>query len=370
MEVDATSPAIGSHVQFVSVPEEGVPRTGLVRVGLVRVLFVRVSVVARPTYVSVPWNVIVVLSVPEKVSVFVKLSVFPAVPVSVYVPVVNVFPLTVVGVIAPREIVNAPSEFDADTPLAVVTRFTSVPVVAGRVCTVAVPATAVGWIVTSPEVFPNILTFPIVVTFTPSVRTDTPSVMIPATTFVSVVPAPRTIEFAVSDHPVAVTVPDHPGVAQVPSPLQNVEADADVPLLRFPTGRFPVTPVERGSHVALVSTSVVGVPRFGVMRVGEVEKTIFVEVVPVVHVADVRRLSFATVVVSATPHTLGRFVISRSVVQSFVTRDPVIPIDPVIVMSPVPRARAPPDTVNPPVAVDTVIFAVPSNNTPPIVRAV
>ena len=80
MEVDATSPAIGSHVQFVSVPEEGVPRTGLVRVGLVRVLFVRVSVVARPTYVSVPWNVIVVLSVPEKVSVFVKLSVFPAVP--------------------------------------------------------------------------------------------------------------------------------------------------------------------------------------------------------------------------------------------------------------------------------------------------
>ena len=77
MEVDATSPAIGSHVQFVSVPEEGVPRTGLVRVGLVRVLFVRVSVVARPTYVSVPWNVIVVASVPAKVRVLLTVRLFP-----------------------------------------------------------------------------------------------------------------------------------------------------------------------------------------------------------------------------------------------------------------------------------------------------
>jgi hypothetical protein len=31
------------------------------------------------------------------------------------------------------------------------------------------------------------------------------------------------------------------GAAHVPSPLQKVEEVADVPLLRFPTGRFPVT---------------------------------------------------------------------------------------------------------------------------------
>ena len=45
--------ATGSPVQLVSVPEAGVPNTGAVRVGLVRVLFVSVSVVARPTKVSV-----------------------------------------------------------------------------------------------------------------------------------------------------------------------------------------------------------------------------------------------------------------------------------------------------------------------------
>ena len=45
--------------------------------------------------------------------------------------IVTVF--TVVGVIAPSDTVRAQSLLDADTPLAVVTRFTSVPVVAGNV---------------------------------------------------------------------------------------------------------------------------------------------------------------------------------------------------------------------------------------------
>lgn len=80
---------------------------------------------------------------------------------------VNVFPFTVVGVIAPNVNDNAPSVFEAETPFAVVTRFTRVPVVAGNVCTVAVPATAVGCMVASPDVLPNILTLPIVVAFTP-----------------------------------------------------------------------------------------------------------------------------------------------------------------------------------------------------------
>jgi hypothetical protein len=44
---------IGRPVALVSVPLAGVPRTGAVIVGLVSVLFVSVSVVARPTRVSV-----------------------------------------------------------------------------------------------------------------------------------------------------------------------------------------------------------------------------------------------------------------------------------------------------------------------------
>jgi hypothetical protein len=53
VEVEAVMPLTGRPVQFVNVPEDGVPRTGAVSVGLVRVLFVNVSVVARPTKVSV-----------------------------------------------------------------------------------------------------------------------------------------------------------------------------------------------------------------------------------------------------------------------------------------------------------------------------
>ena len=53
VDVDDTSHAIGSPVQFVRVPDVGVPRTGVVRVGEVSVLFVSVSVVALPTSVSV-----------------------------------------------------------------------------------------------------------------------------------------------------------------------------------------------------------------------------------------------------------------------------------------------------------------------------
>lgn len=48
---------------------------------------------------------------------------------------------------------------------------------------------------------------------------------------------------------------------------------AAVPLFRFVTGRFPVTPVERGSPVALVKTRAVGVPRAGVTSVGDVART-------------------------------------------------------------------------------------------------
>ena len=54
---------------------------------------------------------------------------------------------------------------------------------------------------------------------------------------------PPTVKKAGADNPTDVTVPEPPpaGVAQDPSPRQNVELDAPVPLLRFPTGRLPVT---------------------------------------------------------------------------------------------------------------------------------
>ena len=70
-----------------------------------------------------------------------------------------------------------------------------------------------------------------------------------------------------------VTVPAPAGVAHVPSPRQKVEDDAPVPLLRLVTGRLPVTPVESGSPVALVSVIADGVPRFGVTSVGLVAST-------------------------------------------------------------------------------------------------
>jgi hypothetical protein len=70
--------------------------------------------------------------------------------------------------------------------------------------------------------------------------------------------------------PVLETLPPPPGDAHVPSPRQNVELDALVPLLRLATGRLPVTPVLRGRPVAFVSTPDAGVPSAGVVNVGAV----------------------------------------------------------------------------------------------------
>jgi hypothetical protein len=78
-----------------------------------------------------------------------------------------------------------------------------------------------------------------------------------------------------------VTVPPPAGVAHVPSPRQKVVEEALVPLFRFVTGKLPVTPVVRGSPVAFVSVTDVGVPRTGVVRVGDVS-VLFVRVCAVV----------------------------------------------------------------------------------------
>ena len=107
------------------------------------------------------------------------------------------------------------------------------------------------------------------------------------------------------------------GAAHVASPRQNVEADADVPLLRLPTGRLPVTPVERGRPVpltrpiaagvpvAFVKTSAEGVPRSGVTRVGLFDRT--TKTVPVEDVTPVPPL--ATGRVPVTPVARDTLVI-------------------------------------------------------------
>lgn len=69
------------------------------------------------------------------------------------------------------------------------------------------------------------------------------------------------------------TLPLPEGVAQVPSPRQNVEAEAEVPPFKLATGRLPVTPVDNGRPVQLVSVPEVGVPRIGVTSVGLVAFT-------------------------------------------------------------------------------------------------
>ena len=53
-DVDAVRPEIGSPVQFVRDPEDGVPRTGVFNTGLFRVLLLNVSVVDFATSVSFP----------------------------------------------------------------------------------------------------------------------------------------------------------------------------------------------------------------------------------------------------------------------------------------------------------------------------
>ena len=82
----------------------------------------------------------------------------------------------------------------------------------------------------------------------------------------AVVLPPRTNWFIVNV-PAAVTFPDPAGVAHVPSPRQKVELLADVPELRFVTGKFPVTSALRltalndGTPAAFPCSTVVVVPR-------------------------------------------------------------------------------------------------------------
>ena len=81
--------------------------------------------------------------------------------------------------------------------------------------------------------------------------------------------------------------------ARRPDPVSSVTAEARLAedgvakKVATPVPK-PETPVEMGRPVALVKVPELGVPRAGVTRVGEVEKTRLVEVVPVVPVAEER----------------------------------------------------------------------------------
>ena len=101
--------------------------------------------------------------------------------------------------------------------------------------------------------------------------------------------------------PVPVGIPLMTGVAIVgvvpktsaPDPVSSVTAvirlalDGVARKVAIPVPR-PLTPVLIGNPVQLVRTPADGVPIFGVTRTGEVEKTTFVLVVPVVPVAAFR----------------------------------------------------------------------------------
>lgn len=92
-----------------------------------------------------------------------------------------------------------------------------------------------------------------------------PSVKLPELVTLPVSVIPLTVPVPLTE----VTVPDDAaGVAQLPSPRQNVVADAPVPLPRLVTGKLPVTPVESGSPVAFVKVTLAGVPSVGVVIVG------------------------------------------------------------------------------------------------------
>jgi hypothetical protein len=90
------------------------------------------------------------------------------------------------------------------------------------------------------------------------------------------------------------------GVAQTPSPRQNVEADAEVPLFRLPTGRFPVIPVVKGKPVTLVITPEAGVPKSGVVKTGLVNVLLVSVCVPV-NVTTVESIEIVPVEVIGPP---------------------------------------------------------------------
>ena len=126
--------------------------------------------------------------------------------------------------------------------------------------------------------------------------------------------------------PTVIAVADDGTDAHVPSPRQYVVLLAPVPLFRFETGRFPVTPVVKGRPVALVRMPDDGVPSAGVTKVGDVANTS--EPDPVSSVTAAARLALVGVAKNVatpvprpdTPVEIGRPVAFVSVPEVGVPR--------------------------------------------------
>jgi hypothetical protein len=145
----------------------------------------------------------------------------------------------------------------------------------------------------------------------------------------------------------------------LPEPVEVV-----TPVPPFNTGRVPVTPVVRGSPVALVSVADVGVPKIGVTSVGEVARTLLPEPVEVVTPVP----PFSTGRVPATPVVSGRPVAFVKVPDDGVPNTPPLttgePAEPTLTAKAaatlVPRPDTPVEMGKPVALVRVALVGVPS----------
>jgi hypothetical protein len=108
--------------------------------------------------------------------------------------------------------------------------------------------------------------------------------------------------------------PPPAGVAHVASPRQKVLELAPVPLFKFVTGKFPVTPVVRGNPVQFVNVPLVGVPKIGVTNVGVFANTSApVPVSSVTAAAKLAELGVAKNVATLAPRPLTPELIGRPI---------------------------------------------------------
>jgi hypothetical protein len=128
----------------------------------------------------------------------------------------------------------------------------------------------------------------------------------------------------VNDWATLVTEPV-PAAAQLPSPRQNVDAVAPVPLFKLVTGRLPVTPVVSGKPVALVRVPLAGVPRSGVTRVGLLDNTTLP--VPVLVTTPVPPLATAKVPAKVIAPAVAVFGVRPVVPALNVVTPPAAPLE-------------------------------------------
>lgn len=244
----------GRPVQFVSVPLVGVPRRGVTSVGDV----------ARtiPPEPATFWPSAVWTPVPN--------AVIPVPPLAM-----GSVPVTPVVRGRPVQLVSVPLDGVPSAPLNV-TKAPALPTLTANAVATPVPKPAT----------PVEIGSPVQLVRTPALGVPKAGVVNDGLVVMATLPVPLmayspsvpalSYRTRVVVPPVTVVVPTPiltaaaAGVAHVPSPRQKVVDEALVPELRLPTGRFPVTPVVRGSPVQFVRTPADGVPRAGVVKTGDV----------------------------------------------------------------------------------------------------